>query len=86
MLEINNLAGDRKFIMTRSELAETLQYNNLPFNDLDYWTKSCKCEYCNSEVDTTYINCPNCGAPLNHSRMVDRQFFYMGCPVEIIDG
>ncbi len=23
-----------------------------------------KCEYCDSWVDTTHINCPNCGAPI----------------------
>ena len=26
--------------------------------------KYIKCEYCESELEDKYINCPNCGAPL----------------------
>lgn len=83
MLEINNLNGDHKIFMTRAEWLEEASKTYMPL--LDWPTKSCKCEYCNSEVDATYINCPNCGAPIQRIKNVEWHYEYKGIPVEFID-
>ena len=83
MLEINDINGDHKILMTRSEwIAESSKsYMPLIFDE----AKSCRCDYCGSMVDTTYINCPNCGAPVKRHGTVGWQYEYNGIPVEIID-
>lgn len=83
MLEINDINGDQKILMTRAEWLEEASKAYMPL--LDWQTKSCKCEYCNSEVDISYINCPNCGAPLKRIKIVDWHYEYNGIPVEFID-
>ncbi len=80
-----------KTVMTRSEIL--CELSRIPCGILEPFPNVeliglCQCEYCNSEVDSTYINCPNCGAPLNRTRqpqMPDLQWNYMGVPVEIVE-
>ena len=83
MLEINNLNGDHKILMTRSEWIAEASKSYIPL--IRDEIKSCKCEYCGSMVDTTYINCPNCGAPTNRRRTNELRYEYNGIPVEFID-
>ena len=85
MLEINNLNGDHKILMTRAEWLEEASKTYMP---LIYWpAKLHKCEYCNSEFDATYINCPNCGAPIRSKFDIKAEWHYEyhGIPVEFID-
>ena len=81
-------ADNRVIAMTRRELLKELSTVPLtlePLND-GLWVNSCECEYCNSVVDTTYINCPNCGAPLKKNYAVPmRRFMWRGFPVEIVE-
>ena len=76
-----------KTVMTRSEIQYEL--SRIPVRFIEpLQIGLCQCEYCNSEVDSTYINCPNCGAPLNRTRqpqMPDLQWNYMGVPVEVVE-
>ena len=38
--------------------------NKLSMDREKHRNKYIRCEYCNSELEDKYVNCPNCGAPL----------------------
>lgn len=84
MLEINEPAGEHKIIMTAKEFTEEYVKWNRFLVPEDIMNIPCQCEYCNSEVDRTYVNCPNCGAPLKKNWNPAKQWFYNGIPVELI--
>lgn len=80
-------ADNRVIAMTRSELLDEL--SSIPIQILSpdpKMTSLCQCEYCNSVVDTTYINCPNCGAPIK--RVIEPlrlRYELNGFPVEVVE-
>lgn len=85
---MSKLYDDNRVIaMTRSELLNELR--RIPITKLStepQVTMLCECEYCNSVVDTTYINCPNCGAPIKRVIEPFRVCYeWNGFPVEVVE-